>query len=779
MHRTKNEVIGHEFTANDTTGSIETRTELPQILFITSYPPRECGIATYSHDLVSALQRKFADSFTILVCPLETATEHHRYNDALHILNTESARDFYQLAEDINRNDAIKIILLQHEFGFFAQSETDFLKFMESLNKQVIVTFHTVLPQPDKAMQSHVQRIAAIAGSIIVMTKSSEQILVSDYDINPDKIVVIPHGTHLVPLAEKETLKTKYGLSGKKVLSTFGLLSSGKNIETTLQALPEIVKEHPDVLFLIIGKTHPSVIKQEGELYRKTLHAIVEKLELEPYVKFINQFLPLPELLEYLQLTDIYLFTSNNPNQAVSGTFSYAISSGCPVISTPIPHAREVLQNDAGITIPFGNSKQLCKAVNGLLHDDLLRANMSSNGLHKMAATAWENSAIAHALLFEELGAEDVVLKFTLPPINLEHIKKMTTHFGIIQFAKISHPDILSGYTLDDNARALVAMCQLYQLDHSIECLQYIRRYFAFIKTCLQPDGSFFNYMDEMETFTPQNETTNLADSNGRAVWALGFLISLRDYLPVELVAEAQSTMQSLLRSKIEVFSPRAMSFIIKGLYYRHTKDKFEGDLITIKKFANRLVAMYRHESTAEWLWFESYLTYANSVLSEAMLCAWAMTGDVIYKDIAEKSFDFLLSKTFSGSYINVISNKTWLQKSSSEPTIPGGEQPIDVAYTILALKRFYDVFKKAIYKQKLEDGFSWFLGNNHLHQIMYNPSTGGCYDGLEEFNVNLNQGAESTVSYLMARLVVEEMNRDVIAIEAGTPEHSMALTAW
>ena len=383
-----------------------------EILFITSYPPRECGIATYSHDLVKALNNKFNQSFTISICALESENEKHAYAAASlpagpeikYIFNAEDPDEFIALAKTINDDPAIAIVMIQHEFGFFRKTEDDFSKFLAALTKPVVIAFHTVLPRADESLKAHVQQISAIAESLIVMTHSSEEVLINDYGVPQKKITVIPHGTHLVPHSDKEVLKAKHKLSGKKVLSTFGLLSSGKSIETTLEALPAIIKKNPDVLFLIIGKTHPSVVKQEGEKYRNMLEAKVEALELRQHVQFINYFLPLPDLLEYLQLTDIYLFTSRNPNQAVSGTFSYAISCGCPVVSTPIPHAREVLRNDAGIIIDFDNSQQLADAVISLLKDEQLRKNISSNGLHRMASTAWENAAIAHALLFEKIS---------------------------------------------------------------------------------------------------------------------------------------------------------------------------------------------------------------------------------------------------------------------------------------------------------------------------------------------------------------------------------------
>ena len=738
---------------------LEDSSTLPEILFITSYPARECGIATYSQDLIKALNNKFSNSFKLSVCALETENEKHIYSEEVkYIFNTDNVRSFTKLAEIINDNDSIKMVMIQHEFGFFNQKEEHFKHFLRILTKPVSLVFHTVLPNPNDFLKTQVQQISDLCASIVVMTRSSEKILTRDYHLLENKITVIPHGTHLVAHSDKAFLKEKYHVSGKKILSTFGLLSSGKSIETTLDALPAIVKNNPDVLFLIIGKTHPSVVKHEGEKYRLMLETKVEALQLQQHVQFINRYLTLPDLLEYLQLTDIYLFTSNDPNQAVSGTFSYAMSCGCAIISTPIPHAREVLKDDAGIIIDFKNSTQLAKAVLSLLENETLRKDISLNSLHGIVPSVWENAAIAHALLFEKICDNQLSLHYKIPAVNLDHVKRMTTNVGMIQFAVINQPDIDSGYTLDDNARAMVAMCQHYEWSKNEEDLEYINVYFNFINYCLQAEGDFLNYVNEDGDFTAQNYETNLNDSNGRAIWALGYLISMRDLLPQELINEAELTMQAALSKVHNIHSTRAMAFIIKGLYYRNINNKSAQDLALVKQLANRLVQMYRHEADNDWAWFEGYLTYGNSILPEALLCAWLATGEAIYKEIAKSSFDFLLSKIFKGNSIKVISNKGWLHRGEKpDQIVLGGEQPIDIAYTILALRKFYDVFKEEAYKTKMQVAFDWFLGNNHLHQIIYNPCTGGCYDGLEDSYVNLNQGAESTVSYLMARMTIEK----------------------
>ncbi|MBC7605562.1 MAG: glycosyltransferase [Burkholderiales bacterium] len=735
----------------------EIKNKLPEILLLSSYPPRECGIATYTQDLIKALNNKFKDSFAIRICALASENEKHIYPEEVrHVLDTDDSNSYIKLAEDINMNAAIRMVMVQHEFGLFRNNELDFSRFLKILVKPVSLVFHTVLPRPDEFLKSNVQDLAHLAEAIVVMTHSSLDILVRDYDILEEKIMVIGHGTHLVEHTDKKILKRKYDLQGKKVLATFGLLSSGKSIETTLNALPEIIKQNPEVVFLIIGKTHPSVFKKEGENYRNRLIEQIETLGIQEQVKFINRFLTLSDLLEYLQMADVYLFTSKDPNQAVSGTFSYAISCGCPIISTPIPHACEVLKNGSGIIIDFENSGQLAIEVNRLLADDTLRSNISSNGLHKIAPNAWENSALTHALLFNKIIGKPISLHYRVPALNLNHIKKMTTSFGMIQFSIINHPDIDSGYTLDDNARALIAMCQHFELTRDEEDIKYIYTYFNFIKFCLRPNGYFLNYVDERKEFTEQNSQTNLADSNGRAIWALGYLISISELLPIDLVLKAESTLRVALENADKVYSTRAMAFIIKGVYYRNIKKHSVENVALIRQLADRMVQMFRHEAKESWLWFENYLTYANSILPEALLCAYMATGELIYKVIAKTSFDFLLAKIFTEKSIKVISNKGWLHVG--EELIPeklGGEQPIDVAYSILALSKFYEVFQENVYLKKMEIAFDWFLGNNHLNQIIYNPCTGGCFDGLEDTNVNLNQGAESTVSYLMARLTI------------------------
>lgn len=738
---------------------------MPKVVFITSYPPRVCGIATYSQDLIQALKTKFHSGFDLRICAVENKFENHEYPEEVdYILNTDDTNSYVRLAASINGNNSISLVVVQHEFGFFSNKNREFMDLLYNLKKPFVVAFHTVLPKPDQFMKEHISTIGKMSAGIIVMTYSSAEILDKYYGLKSDVVKVIFHGTHLLANRNTEELKGRYGFRGKYVLSTFGLLSSGKGVETSIKAMPAILKSHPKAIFLVIGKTHPSVVMKEGEIYRESLMRLVSELGIEESVIFLNYFMPLPELLEYLQLTDIYVFTSTDPDQAVSGTFSYAMSSGCPIVSTPIAHAKELINNGSGMVFDFGASDQLAEAVNTLLDDEKLREMMSSNGIHRMAPTSWENSALAHMRVFEQAGLDHVVRRYTLPQVNLQHVMELTTGRGMIQFSVLGRPDHSSGYTLDDNARALIAISEHYDQCLEPSDLVLINIYLSFIETCFTTDNRIVNYMNSMGMATDQNGAENLDDATGRMIWALGFLISKAAVMPIDMVERAEKVFLRVIPQIREISSTRAMAFAIKGLYYRNLVSPAQSFIGLVEELANRLLQMYRHESRYDWNWYEAYLTYANAVLSEAMLLAWKATGVKSFRDAAKDSFEFLNSHTFTKESIRVVSNNGWLVRGKryNSQTF-GGEQPIDVAYSIMALSTFFKEFGEEQYKDKMILAFNWFLGNNHLNQTMYNTATGGCYDGLENVYINLNQGAESTLSYLMARLEMAKWDLDVV----------------
>ena len=570
------------------------------------------------------------------------------------------------------------------------------------------------------------------------------------------KIKVIPHGTHIVLWEQKEKLKIKYQYADKIVLSTFGLISENKSIETVLNDLPEIVNQYPNVIYLIIGKTHPEIIKKEGEKYRNSLMDIVKRHHLENNVVFIDKYLDLKQLLEYLTLSDIYLFTSKDPNQAVSGTFAYAMSCGCAVISTPIPHAVEVLNADTGILLNgFGEPKAFQKAILRLIENKEERLEMGKNAYVLTHATTWENIANQYGLLFGELTNRAEDLRFNLPPIKLDHIKALTTDIGMLQFSKFSQPDHSSGYTLDDNTRALIDMVMYHNIYEETTALKLANIYLKFIERIQKDDGSFNNYQDINGHLTEQNSEVNLEDANGRAIWSLGYVIANNQTLPLDMVLRAEKCWDKAFGKIADITSPRAIAYTIKGLYGYHSSYPKEKINKYIEMFADKLLSHYHINSEENWYWYEDYMTYANNVLPEAMLYSYLITGNEKHKEIAIISFDFLLSHYFMKGKLKVVSNRGWFKKKNEKAFF--GEQPIEVATTIIALDLFYEVTKNEKYKNQLEVAFSWFLGNNHLKQIMYNTVNGASYDGLEDTQVNINQGAESTLCFLKAQMIMEK----------------------
>lgn len=727
-----------------------------KIVFVTSFPPRECGIATFTTDLTNAIKNQMDSSIEIEICALEGASQRFDYpTDVKYILDTSQPSQYIEISKKINNDKQVKAVMIEHEFGLFGGEYGDYLMYMmDTLEKPVVITFHSVLPCPDKKRLQTVQDITEKAKSILVMTLASREILIAYYLIPPEKIKVVPHGTHHVRWKQKQKAKDKFKFNHRPVLSTFGLLGRNKSIETAIDALPEIKKQFPDVLYIVLGKTHPCLVKEEGESYREFLEEKTKQLGLIENVQFVNRFLELDELLDYLSITDIYLFTSKDPNQAVSGTFAYAMSSACPIIATPIPHASELLSEDTGILVDFEQPAQVANAAIRLLSDQQYREQMGSKAFHKTRFTIWENVANHTMELFRPF-IEHANFCYRIPPINLNHIKHLTTERGIIQFSNIDIADLDSGYTLDDNARAMIALTSHYEMTGEASDLKLIHIYLDFIRYCQKTDGSFNNYVDYNGNFNILNNSENLEDSNGRAIWSLGFLLS-KNIFDKQLIDKAKKYMQIALQNVEHITSPRAMAFIIKGLYF-YSKNNNDREISRlINRFAERLVGCYNKVANKDWQWFEEYLTYANAVLPEAMLCAWKTTGKNSYRVIAKATFDFLLGTTFKEGRIKVISNKGWFYKNQ-KPTEDVGEQPIDVAYTILALDLFYSELSDNKYINKLNIAFDWFLGRNHLNQVIYNRVTGGCYDGVEKDGVNLNQGAESTLSYLLARQTKEK----------------------
>lgn len=725
----------------------------PTIVFLSTYPPRECGIATFTQDLLHYSQKIEGLKFRYKVAafnlsPLDT----YKYpREVTWEIDENSKKDYVNLAKKINDDINISGIILQHEYGIFGGLDgKKILYFMENCKKPMLVTLHTTLPSPSPKMKEVTERIVQLASNIVVLTKNSKEIIQNLYPKSNGKIFVIPHGIHNVKFSSQKEFKIKLELDNRIVLSTFGLLSRNKGIKYVINALPKIIKKYPSIIYLILGETHPVIRRNEGEKYRLELAHLITTLGLEKHVKFYDQYLSLPDLLEFLQATDIYISTSINPNQAVSGTLSYALGTGRPVISTDFNQAKEIMTSDIGRLVPIRNSSAMTSALLELLSDKEKLKVMARNAYDKTRPMLWSRVAEKYT---------NLLARTIIPPVNLRHLYKMTDDLGLFQFAKLTVPNKESGYTLDDNARALITCSWLIKQKYSKKIMDLINIYFAFIKKCQLQDGTFTNYIGFKDNSpTDQNNNEDLSDPQARAMWALSEVMN-NQVLSVDIRNQAKKMYLQSLEKGSKLTHLRAKAFAIKSftLALNALPDHQKILLEYIKKYTDSLVAALKENSLKSWVWFEKDLKYSNALLSESLIIAGNYLKDYIYTNKGIQSLDFLISKTFSPDMYMPIGHSNWYKKNGIRSRYD--QQAEDPAAMILALSTAYENTHDEKYKNLAKKCFSWFLGNNSLNKSLYDEKTGGCYDGLRPDHVNLNQGAESLVSYLMSSYTITQLH--------------------
>ena len=728
-----------------------------KICFLSNFPPKQCGIATFTKDLVSSMNKRFNPVLKSRVIALNEDQSYYNYdNRVIMQMNKDSIEDYKQTARKINNSKDMRLVSIQHEFGLFGGEMGDKLNyFLEELEKPVIITFHSVLPNPDEKRKQVVKAITSKASAIIVMANIAVDILNKDYGIEKSKIHVVHHGIPNVPYSSPDYFKKRLKLNHRTILSTFGLLSRGKGIEYMIKALPKLVEKYPDLLYLVIGETHPVIRKQEGEKYRNELIALVNQLGLQNNVKFYNKFLSLQEIIQYLLATDIYICTNLERNQITSGTLAYALGCGRPVVSTPSIYAEELLSNEKGVLAEFKNPESFTQGVDKILSNPDLKKELGRRAYSFTRQMIWPNIASRYLNVFNKVVKlrEETTKKF--PIIKTSHLRNLTDNFACIQFANDNIPDKSSGYTLDDNARALIATIlhnSLFQSEHS---LNLSKIYLNFLEYTQEENGNFKNnFNNENEILDSHSE-----DSFGRAIWALGYTVNNTNNQDIE--NKAKQLLQNSYERINTLISPRAKAFTIIGLHHHYKKHNDEIVLNKIKELADSLVESYEKESSDDWNWFEKYLTYSNSKLPEALFLAYESTKNKKYLEIAEKTLHFLSDIVLIDDELLPIGQKGWFVKNSKRALFD--QQPVDVSSMVQTYLTAYQITGDKHYHEKAVLSFNWFLGRNYLKQMVYNEKTGGCYDGLSKDNLNLNQGAESTVSYLIARLMLEEFKRKQI----------------
>jgi len=746
--------------------------EAISVVYVSTFPPRKCGIATFTEDLTHAMDEVLTPMVTSRIAamnPNDVVSYRYPRKVAFQI-NQGNQEKYVATAKRINQMDDVRLVNIQHEFGIFGGGRgSHMIPFVQELKKPVVITFHTVLPNPDEELYSTVRSLAESASAIIVMTNLSKKILSEEYAVAMKKIKVIPHGIHSQPYTSSKQAKMTLGYSDRVVLSTFGLISRAKGLEYVIEALPQVVRKFPDFIYIIFGATHPVVLNQEGESYRNFLIEKIYQLGLYDHVKLYNRYFPLSELLHFLKATDIYISPSIEPNQAVSGTLSYALGTGRPVISTAFAQAREVITDEVGILVDFRNSQVYVDAILQLLKDEELRLQLGKNAYFRTRNMIWSNVALQYTKVFSEYAPSltGIIDQKSLPRIKLDHLIHLTDSFGIVQFAELSRHDVSSGYSLDDNASALTVAALYYgklgapTQNPSIarakrRLLRLINTYLDFTGFVIKPNGHFQNFVKGNRTLDDvRNRQANLEETNARAIYALA-LTATGSSLPKTIRQRAFNLLQKRMKSGISFSSPRAIARCIKALCILvDGKVQIEGiDLKgTLRSHCDRLVELYQAVSHADWQWFESYLTYSNGVMPEALLLGYRATMDERYLTVGKTTLDFLIKESFVNGIYMPIGQDGWYHQNGKHYHFD--QQPEEVRSIVHALSAGYAVTGDEEYSRLMHQAFNWFLGDNSLNQVVYDRTTGGCYDGVGRITINLNQGAESTISYLLARLAL------------------------
>ncbi|MFH1426158.1 MAG: glycosyltransferase [Candidatus Kerfeldbacteria bacterium] len=727
------------------------------VVFISSYPPRECGIATYTKHLSQEIAKQMPKPMQakiIAINPSKTKSYDYSRNVIREV--AEGDREgFKETAEWLNRQTRVKLVVISHEFGLFGGKTGDaLLPFLETIKKPVMTIFHTVLPRSHKQYGEPTERVIEHSDQIIVMNKTAMKLMSKEYNVLAKKIALIPHGIPTIPAYSKDEARKKIGLGDRLVLSSFGLLGPCKGYDVVLSGLPQVVREFPNVIYLILGQTHPKILQKQGEVYRHKLERLVRKLKLENNVRFYNHYLSQEDVVKYLKATNIYVCASQDPNQMVSGTLSYALGSGTATVSTPFMHARELAEDNVIMLANFVDPSSFAKAILALLKDPSKRQEYEERAFTTTRKMTWPN--VAHAYYkrmlpyLGELADKQASQLPALRSVSLKHLMRLTDDFGVIQFAQRSVPDIESGYCVDDVSRALVALTTYWVIYRKPAILLTIRKYLDFIRYVQGKDGRFFNYVDKNKIINTEDWSR---DAHARTVWALGYLMAAPG-IPKTLKVRAETLFAASLPIAKHMDSLRSMSFSTIGLYFFFQYSHSPAAKKQLTAYAEALVKQFDAHAHGDWQWFEDRLTYSNSKLPETLFYAFTVTRNKRYLEVAETALDFLIRTTFVNEVFHPIGQDGWYERNGKRAHFD--QQPVDTASMVRTLMVAYRVTDRLEYLEKAHVAYSWFLGNNALHLLLYNETTGGCHDGLGKEAVNQNQGAESTIVHLMARLCID-----------------------
>ena len=744
---------------------------------VCDYVPRRCGIATFSHDLWQMLVGH-AKSAECIVVPVNDVPEGYDYPPEVRFeINEQDLKSYQRAADFLNFSDA-EVVCLQHEFGIYGgPAGSHILALLRQLRLPVVAQLHTVLAEPTREQRRVIEEMSRLVARFIVMSERGRSMLTEVYNIGAERIDVIPHGIPDMPFVDPAFYKDQFGVEGKKTLLTFGLLSPGKGIEYVLHALPRILAAVPDLVYIVLGATHPNLLRQDGESYRLGLERLVSDLGIKQNVIFYNRFVEIGELKEFLGAADIYITPYLNPAQITSGTLAYAFGCGKAVVSTPYWHAEELLANGRGVLVPFRDSPAIAREVIALFEDEVRRHAMRKQAYLLGREMTWDH--LGHEYLESFRKAREAqsgrrhpraLLKtreqehFELPPLQLAHLRRLSDAVGLMQHAVYSVPNFREGYCTDDNSRALLLAVLLEETgDDTPEIRLAAYRYAALIDYAFIPESRrFHNFMSFERRWLDE---CGSEDCWGRVLWALGTCVG-RSRRP-DLQRWAMQWFEPALTGMDRSEAPRAWAFALLGIHEylrRLSGDRFVSQMR--EALVRRLLGRFHQASSPDWPWFEDALTYVNAKLPHALILGgrWGGVGEAL--EVGLRTLRWLVDvQTAQAGHFRPIGSNGFYPRGG--PRAQFDQQPIEAYTTMSACLEAWFATRDELWMHEARKAFEWFLGRNDLGRSLYDAGTGGCFDALHVDRVNLNQGAESTLAFLLA---LQEMRlaEDSLAVLNG-----------
>jgi glycosyltransferase involved in cell wall biosynthesis len=748
--------------------TLTTRGAIRTVALLGNHLPRHCGIATFTTDLTDALGTAFPDISAVVLAMNDRGKEYD-YPDRVRFELTESDLASYHRAADfLNVNDA-DVLSVQHEYGIYGgKAGAHLLSLLRELRMPIVTTLHTILAEPTPEQRLVMDELCATSERVVVMSAKGAELMGQVHNVPARKIDLIPHGIPVLPDAFHS--KNKLGVQGRSVILTFGLLSPDKGIEYVIDALPAIAKRFPDVVYIVLGATHPHVKENDGETYRLMLEGRAHRLGVDGNVVFHDRFVSHAELVQFLSAADIYVTPYLNPQQITSGTLAYAIGAGKSVISTPYRYARELLDDGRGVLVPWRDAAAIASEVIGLLSDGKRRSELERRAGTFGKAMTWPVVAGAYVQSFQRAVVEHRARKPAfrastiakrnpaLPELNLNHLRAMTDDTGMLQHASFNVPRYEDGYCIDDNARALMllALIEDARIEPAAVVRAYATRYLAFVRHALDgTSGRFRNFMSYDRKWIGG---AGSEDSHGRALWALGTAVTRS----TDWGRRALATQLFLagLQAPLAFTSPRAWAYTLLGVHeYLRAHPNHDGALSLRQVLAERLMELHRTASFDDWPWFEDRLTYANARLPQALMVAGAGMRRDDMLGTALRSLEWLhsMQRTKDALFAPIGSEAAFV-RGGVKPEFD--HQPLEASGTVSACLEAYRLTGLKQWADSARTAFAWFIGENHLGQWVYDATTGGCRDGLHRERRNENQGAESTLSFLTALMELRMADR-------------------